>query len=224
MEPQEVLAQRRTVCSGYAALTVALCLLCEIPAYSVTGHAKSNARIGTSSAQRLGHAWVAVHIDGRWMLSDPTWASAAIDDESIAQHERWDLSDELTAASTGADNVVAESVVDDYYYLPSAAELLPTHLPEDPQWQLLDSSKPPIDRDHCESIHASLTCSTNSCSSRVEQNCRITQFSLLYLLSGVLKCCSVLSRVSFSSCSRGQPPEGETVVLESRAVSFDNFT
>ena len=100
MEPQEVLAQRRTVCSGYVALTVALCLLCEIPAYSITGHAKSNARIGTPSAQLLGHAWVAVYLEGRWMLSDPTWASAVFDDESTAQHEPWDTLDEATAGST----------------------------------------------------------------------------------------------------------------------------
>jgi|EP01043_Picozoa_sp_COSAG02_P018969 transglutaminase/protease-like cytokinesis protein 3 len=155
MEPQEVLAQRRTVCSGYAALTVALCLLCEIPAYSVTGHAKSNARIGTPSSQRLGHAWVAVHLDGRWMLSDPTWASAAIDDESMTQHERWDGSDEVADDGQAADDMGSgtESVVDDYYYLPSAAELLPTHLPENPQWQLLDTYNPPIDREQCESAY-----------------------------------------------------------------------
>ena len=150
MDPQEVLAQRRTVCSGYAALTVALCLLCEIPAYSVTGHAKSNARIGTPSAQRLGHAWVALRLDGRWMLSDPTWASAAIDDESMAQHERWDALNEFTAAGTAAYELRTQSVVDDYYYLPSAAELLSSHFPDNPQWQLLDTSKPPIGREQCE--------------------------------------------------------------------------
>ena len=144
MEPQEVLQQRRTVCSGYAALTVALCTLCEIPAYSITGQAKSNARIGTSSAQRLGHAWLAVHLDGRWTLSDPTWASTDVDDESTAQHELHGSDDAPATTATDA------TVVDDYYYLPSAAELLPTHLPEDSQWQLLDGSKPPIDREQCE--------------------------------------------------------------------------
>ena len=193
MEPQEVLAQRRTVCSGYAALTVALCQLCEIPAYSVRGHAKSNARIGTTSAQRLGHAWVAVHLDGRWTLSDPTWASAAIDDESIAQHERWDVSDEFAAAGTDAANMVANSVVDDYYYLPSAAELLPTHLPEDPQWQLLDRSKPPIDRDQCELIISHLcdllsTCLFKQCRAELHK----TQLNPLHMstsgLSTVVVC------------------------------------
>lgn len=154
MDPQEVLARRHTVCSGYAALTVALCLLCEIPAYSVSGHAKSNARIGTPSAQRLGHAWVSVHLEGRWMLSDPTWASADIDDESMAQHERWDRSDELKAGVAAPRAFGTEITVDDYYYLPSAAELLSTHLPEIPQWQLLDRSKPPIDREGCEFLDA----------------------------------------------------------------------
>ena len=31
MEPQDVLDERTAVCQGYAELTVALCLLCEIP-------------------------------------------------------------------------------------------------------------------------------------------------------------------------------------------------
>ena len=42
MAPQDVLDTRSTVCSGYADLTAALCLLCEIPAYST--NCNSNAK------------------------------------------------------------------------------------------------------------------------------------------------------------------------------------
>ena len=85
---------------------------------------------------------MAVNLDGRWQLSDPTWASTDVDDEGTAQHERHG-SEDAAAAATADESLE----IDDYYYLPSAAELLPTHLPRDARWQLLDRSKTAVTRD-----------------------------------------------------------------------------
>ena len=94
-------------------------------------------------------------MDGRWQLSDPTWASSDVDDAASAQHERHGSDDLAVITATE----LTAAAVDDYYYLPSAAELLPTHLPEDPLWQLLDRSQEPIIRenwDHLPKVKPSL--------------------------------------------------------------------
>ena len=162
-----VLAERKAVCSGFAELTAALCLRCEIAAVAVHGHARSHTRlIGTSSEQLLGHAWVALALSAtattataavdensdaadtvvneqtRWTLSDPTWGGSDIDDEATAQHSS---AEGQHTTSTNATKTVlvatgaSATVVDEYYYMPSAAELLATHLPRESFWQLIST-------------------------------------------------------------------------------------
>ena len=63
IDPDGVLATRRTVCAGYSALLIDLIQAQGIPAIYVTGWANG------------GHAWVEAFADGRWVFIDATWDS-----------------------------------------------------------------------------------------------------------------------------------------------------
>lgn len=161
-----VLRERKAVCGGFAELVAALCTACGIPAVVVSGHARSSKwRVGMVSEPLLGHAWVALSLDAdtigamttaetRWALSDPTWAVSSVDDESTTTHAQQPAGGVLDTAAADDDELdgagrteqvrrggEAEepSLLDEYYYLPSAAELLATHLPREHSWCVLTS-------------------------------------------------------------------------------------
>ena len=58
---------RRSVCSGYASLSVALLRAAGIPAKYVTGMA--------SGSETVNHAWTEAYVDKRWIIMDTTWDS-----------------------------------------------------------------------------------------------------------------------------------------------------
>lgn len=101
-----------------------------VPAVSISGWAKGadyNLDV-TLVNHPANHSWNAVHVAGNWQLVDCHWAS---------RHER-DADGKLTG--TG-DKVVSE--YDDFLFLTDPAEMIYSHLPEDPQWQLLASPLAP---------------------------------------------------------------------------------
>ena len=57
----------RTICSGYASLSVALLRAAGIPAKYVTGMA--------SGSETVNHAWTEAYVDKRWIIMDTTWDS-----------------------------------------------------------------------------------------------------------------------------------------------------
>eukprot|EP00741_Cyanophora_paradoxa_P004502 tig00000806_g4371.t1 len=66
--PEAVLRTRVAVCAGYAYLLEALCRRAGLAARYVSGH-----------DGKTDHAWVAVRLEGRWALLDPTWAAGHTD-------------------------------------------------------------------------------------------------------------------------------------------------
>ena len=72
--PETVLATRRGVCEGIARLTVALATRLGIDAVAVGGWATPPTGVAAVAPDGL-HMWVAARVDGRWTLSDPTWAA-----------------------------------------------------------------------------------------------------------------------------------------------------
>ena len=65
LSPKDVLKYKRTVCEGYANLTVALLQASGFPAKLISGtlvHSLTNA----------GHAWTEVWVNGRWVFLDTT--------------------------------------------------------------------------------------------------------------------------------------------------------
>ncbi len=72
-----------------------------------------NIENGSTNLDQINHAWNAVKIDSTWHLLDLTWAS---------DFNQRDL---------------------DKYFLVDPKEMIQTHLPSDPMWQLLDCPVPP---------------------------------------------------------------------------------
>jgi transglutaminase-like putative cysteine protease len=74
-----VLETKRSVCEGYAQLSVALLRAAGIPERIVHGHALGLSANGMYwdgvDHSITNHAWIEIFIDGRWVIADPTWDS-----------------------------------------------------------------------------------------------------------------------------------------------------
>lgn len=117
-----VLKNRKAVCDGYAELFLRMANSSGLRAEKLTGFAKGYGyRIG-ESMKRPNHAWNAVQIDGRWYLLDSTWDAGSVDQDT--QGFRRNNSDFN-------------------FFLTNPSHFIYTHLPENRQWQLLDSAWTP---------------------------------------------------------------------------------
>jgi Transglutaminase-like superfamily len=104
----DVFAQRRAVCQGYARLFAALAQASGDEAVYIAGEARV-----LGHREPINHAWNAVRIDGRWQLLDITWDAGAFVDGKFVAH-------------LGSD------------YLLTPPEIFAlTHHPFVPAWQLL---------------------------------------------------------------------------------------
>lgn len=114
--PEEVLEDGRGVCSEYSALFQKLSELAGLESVVVRGYGKGYGyTVGSKVAEERKHAWNAVKIDGEWRLVDSTWGAGHLDpEEGFVQS------------------------FEEFYFLTPPEELVWTHLPEDPSWQLLD--------------------------------------------------------------------------------------
>jgi hypothetical protein len=115
--PDTVLSQRLTVCEGYANLFLSLCTSARLEAVKLHGHSKGYGYIRGDKA-KPNHAWNAVKIDGGWNLVDVTWGTGHLD-------QRFEFIKRFNP----------------YYFLTPPDQLIFSHLPEEPRWQLLD---PPV--------------------------------------------------------------------------------
>ena len=76
-----VLQSKKSVCEGYANLTVALLRASGIPAKKVSGYALGLGEDNSwkeeivNDKSRTNHAWVEAYADERWITMDPTWDS-----------------------------------------------------------------------------------------------------------------------------------------------------
>ncbi len=113
---QETLKNKLAVCQGYSELFDALCKEADIPSQIVIGYSKS---YGTHNIvkeiKEPDHTWNAVLLDDEWYLLDATWGSGFINQE-----------------------LTFTPMQDDRFFLMDPTELIYTHLPADPMWQLLD--------------------------------------------------------------------------------------
>ncbi len=114
-DPSAVLAERRAVCAGYAALFEALAEAAELEAEIIHGHAKGTGPQAAISADGLlTHDWNAVKIDGRWALLDCTWGAGRL-------NERMQFVKRFT----------------DHYFLTPPELFIYDHLALEDRWQLL---------------------------------------------------------------------------------------
>ncbi|HPG40306.1 MAG TPA: transglutaminase domain-containing protein [bacterium] len=114
---QDVLRKRSAVCAGYAGLFETLGRAAGLEVKTINGYAKgSHYTPGDHFSGAGNHAWIAVRIDSVWQLLDPTWGSGYINENGTYIHE-----------------------FNDYYFLTPPQELIATHFPDEPRWQLLET-------------------------------------------------------------------------------------
>lgn len=107
---ENVLTNRIAVCEGYANLYKSLANLMGLKAEIVTGKVREE----DGQIADIGHAWVAIQLDRKWFLSDPTWGAGY-----------YDLDDGAPTSSH-----------DDQYFLVDPVNMIRDHYPYDPVWQL----------------------------------------------------------------------------------------
>ncbi|RNC84170.1 MAG: hypothetical protein ED556_11985 [Winogradskyella sp.] len=71
-----LLKKKRTICSGYAFIVKSLCDIANIKCTIVDGWGKTS----TTEEDELidpNHSWIAVNLENKWYLCDPTWAAGS---------------------------------------------------------------------------------------------------------------------------------------------------
>jgi hypothetical protein len=115
--PEEVLSTKKSVCTGFSAVAMALADRMGLKMKAITGYSKGLAYNPGRPFEKNGHIWNAVSIDGVWQLIDFTWGQGYSDNE-----------DGKTASYTKFD---------EQWFCPKPAQFAPTHFPVDTNWQLL---------------------------------------------------------------------------------------
>lgn len=108
-----VYRRRRALCGGYVALYARMAREAGLQVAPISGYAKGFDYVYGQSTRRENHAWLAVSIDGRWRLVDPTWGAGAVNHGRFEPAFSWD------------------------YFLTSPEELVLSHFPKDAAWQLM---------------------------------------------------------------------------------------
>jgi transglutaminase/protease-like cytokinesis protein 3 len=99
---------RKGICENYAAVFNELCLKCGIRSYMIGGYTRQY-----DFTSYLPHAWCGAVVDNEYYLFDPTWGSGYISNRKFVKKRN------------------------DEYFMQAPAELIKTHMPFDPMWQLL---------------------------------------------------------------------------------------
>lgn len=107
---EETLGKRIALCQGYATLFNDLADKVGIKSYIISGYTKQNGEV-----KERGHAWNIAKIDNRWYVFDPTWGAGHI----------------LNS------NQYIKAINNDYFKI-VPKEIINSHMPIDPLWQLLN--------------------------------------------------------------------------------------
>jgi len=121
--PEEILMNLQRGQTTYARVFETLCSYAGLLCKTLTGYAKgAEYKPGMKFSGTQGqHSWNAVKVNGTWQLVDCHWAARRVVGKKL----------EITS-----DNVRYE--LDEYYFMPAPTQLIFTHFPEDPNWQLLE--------------------------------------------------------------------------------------
>jgi hypothetical protein len=111
--PEEVYRKRLAVCGGYVALFQRLASEVGLQVQPILGYAKGFTYRSGVSTRKANHSWLALHVDNRWRLLDPTWASGFVANGKFERGFSWD------------------------YFMVEPNELILSHYPEENEWQLL---------------------------------------------------------------------------------------
>jgi hypothetical protein len=118
--PNSVLRNKTAVCEGFSGLFETLGRQAGLEISTIGGYAKGyDSSVGDRFSGPSNHAWNAVRIDGVWRLMDATWGSGTMDENG-----RYVRS------------------FNDYFFFTPPEQMIYTHFPENPEWQLLEKKVP----------------------------------------------------------------------------------
>lgn len=119
--PEEVLMGLKTGRTTYAMVFDTMCNYAGLHSKIISGYAKgADYRPGQKFQPGSNqHSWNAVYIYGTWCLIDAHWAARRIIGKQATTEE-------------------FHYQLDEYFFLTEPAQLIFTHFPDDPKWQLLE--------------------------------------------------------------------------------------
>ncbi|XP_062611451.1 uncharacterized protein LOC134273277 isoform X2 [Saccostrea cucullata] len=119
--PEEVLLGLKEGKTTYAMVFDTMCNFAGLHSRIISGYAKgADYKPGMKFTPGTNqHSWNAVYIYGTWCLVDAHWAARRIIGKPTSQEE-------------------FHYQLDEYFFLPDPHQLIYTHFPDDPQWQLLE--------------------------------------------------------------------------------------
>jgi transglutaminase/protease-like cytokinesis protein 3 len=113
VDPETVLKERKSVCSGYANLYQALAQNMGLDATVIDGYAKGYSYT-FGEELKVNHAWNGVKINGGWYLVDATWGAGHLEGSTFTPS------------------------FNSHYFSTSPQKFIVDHLPVSEKWQLLD--------------------------------------------------------------------------------------
>ncbi len=121
---------------------MALCRCVGIPCYVVSGINKNAAyQVGEKIIEEdLEAVWNAVLIDSEWRLVDVFWASVCLVGNRSSEWTVMDVDGKLVMdrAEGEVKEGQTEHYINEFFFLTDPDQLIYTHFPEEPVWQLLD--------------------------------------------------------------------------------------
>ncbi|MEM7374427.1 MAG: transglutaminase domain-containing protein [Bacteroidota bacterium] len=150
---EKTLEDRSAVCGGYANLLKALCDRLNVECIVINGYSKTSLGDIGQKELSIDHAWNAVQLDGKWHLVDVTWASGYTDRKTRHFTKRYTPK----------------------WFFTNPEIFVLTHLPEDPQWQLLEAPQSLLKFSYQPLIHTNLSYQTFD--EILPRNGKITSFS-----------------------------------------------
>ncbi len=124
--PETTLEEGKAICFGYAVLFDSVCQYLKIPSRIVTGYTKSGYNPRSSD-----HAWNVVKLDGQWLFVDCTWGSGKVN--TVSKRNIIQIILQKPTLNGKTEFIEQRNY---QYFLASAVDMLETHLPADPLWQL----------------------------------------------------------------------------------------
>lgn len=135
---------RKGVCSDFAILFYKMAKEAGLEAAIVTGYAKSTGEKGDKNSVK--HMWNAVKLNGYWYLLDVTWSAKNLQDKRMTDHQyARDMERRKQGNKTYYQQIrkqASSKTFSDRWFLTPPKEMIQTHYPDDPKWQLLNPTVP----------------------------------------------------------------------------------
>lgn len=114
---ENLIKNKKTVCTGYSYLVQQLSKQVDIEVQIINGYTSLNKR-AAKKKESPSHSWIAVKLNNKWYLCDPTWA----------------------AGYTNLDNYVFVYDYDDSFFLQDPVDFAKDHTPVNTKWSLLNDT------------------------------------------------------------------------------------